>query len=267
MAVGWAILAVLALQPEKLPPFQAGTSDLTFVKSPPHCDADELKARFRSKEDAGPYDVSKEKFKVVVPKSYAHAAKWGLFVYISADDSPGLPAAYEAALEKRKLLAIAPYRAGNGRNIFDRFRLAIDANFNMTRRFNIDPDRVYLSGFSGGGRVASMAAVAYADLFAGAIPLCGVNFYTDIPSEPGKAWPRGYIPVDEALKIAKPKGRYVLMTGEKDFNLKNTQAVFEQGFKKEGFKHAKLLEVPGMGHAPPPADWLDKGLEFLDRPK
>jgi hypothetical protein len=57
------------------------------------------------------------------------------------------------------------------------------------------------------------------------------------------------------------------VTGEKDFNLKNTKAVFEHGFKKEGFKHALLLEVPGLAHAPPPADWLEKGLDFLDKAK
>jgi len=266
MSLALAMLLALA-QAEKRPAFQPGTSDVAFEKSPPHCDADELKARFRSKEDAGPYDVTKEKFRIVVPKTYTHAAKWGLFVYINADDGAGLPGGYEAALEKRKLLAISAYKCGNPRNIFDRFRLAIDANFNMSNRFNIDPARVYVSGFSGGGRVASMLAVAYADLFSGAIPLCGVNFYTDIPSEPGKAWPRGYMPVDEALKIAKSTGRYVLVTGEKDMNLKNTKGVYELGFKKEGFKHALLLEVPGMGHSPPPADWLEKGLEFLDRPK
>ena len=244
-----------------------GASDITFDQSPPHCDADELKARFRAKEDAGPYDVTKEKYRIVVPRSYTPATKWGLFIYINAGDSPGIPGKYLPVLEKRKLLAIAAYRSGNRRNIFDRFRLAIDANFNMDRRFKIDPNRVYVSGFSGGGRVASMVAVAYADLFSGAIPFCGVSFYKAIPSDPGKSWPPGYLPVTPALKIAKAKGRYVLVTGEKDFNLKNTRAVFKHGFRQEGFKHALLLEVPGMKHAPPPAAWLEKGLEFLDRPE
>jgi dienelactone hydrolase len=254
-------------QDSKRPPFQAGASDVAFEKSPELCDAEEVQARFRASDKIGPYDVTKEKFRLVVPKSYAHAAKWGLFIYINADDSANLPAGYEAILEKRKLLAVAPYKSGNGRNIFDRFRLAVDAAFNLEKRFNIDPARIYVSGFSGGGRVASMLAVAYADLFAGAIPFCGVNFYTEIPSGPGKHWPIGYIPVNEALAIAKSKGRYVLVTGEKDFNLANTRAVFEHGFKKEGFKSAKLLEVPGLSHAPPAADWFEKGLEFLDNPK
>lgn len=246
---------------------QTGTSDVTFDKSPELCDAEELKARFRASDKIGPYDVAKEKFRLVVPKSYAAAAKWGLLVFINADDSAALPAGYEAALEKRRLLAVSAYRSGNGRPIFDRFRLAIDAAYHLQSRYKLDPARIYVSGFSGGGRTASMLAVAYADLFAGAIPLCGVNFYTEIPSEAGKHWPAGYIPVNEALAIAKAKGRYMLVAGEKDFNLANTRAVFEHGFKKEGFKFAKLLEVPGLGHAPPAADWFDKGLEYLDKPK
>lgn len=254
---------LLALTQAAFPP---GAQDAVFQKSPPHSDADELKARFRSKENAGPYDVSKEKFRLVLPKSYAPGARWGLFIYISADDSPGVPAEYAELLEKQRLITLAPYRAGNGRNIFDRFRLAIDACFNGQRSFDIDPDRVYISGFSGGARVASMLGVAYADLFPGAVPLCGVNFYKDIPSEPGKSWPLGYLPVDEALKIAKTKGRFALMTGEKDFNLKNTRAVFEFGFKKEGFKHARVFEVPGLGHSPPPAAALSQALTYLDHP-
>ena len=239
--------------------------DVVFDASPPHSDAEEVRARFRNRETPGPYDVKKEKFRIVVPKSYAAGDKWGLLVYINPGDGAGLPAGYEAVLEKRKLLAVSPYKAGNERNAYDRFRLAIDAGYNMHKRYKVDPERVYVSGFSGGGRIASMLGVAYADLFAGAIPLCGVNFYLDIPSEPGKVWPRNYIPVDEALKIAKTGSRFVLMTGEKDMNLANTRAVYEHGFKKEGFKRAALMEVAGLGHAPPPADRFDKALEFVDQ--
>jgi predicted esterase len=267
MTLAGILAAALALQAGKAPPIKPGWSDVTFEKSPPYSDADELKARFRAKEDAGPYDVSKEKFRLLVPRTYAAGAKWGLFVYVNAGDDPGIPAAYEPILEKHKLIAVAAYKSGNGRAIFDRFRLAIDATVNLQTRLSLDPKRVYVSGFSGGARVASMLAVAYADLFAGAIPFCGVNFYLDIPSEGDRFWPRDYMPVDEALTIGKSTGRYALVTGEKDSNLKNTRAVYESGFLKEGFKHVTVLEVPGMGHATPPAEWFDKGLNFLDNPK
>jgi len=129
--------AILALhspvQAGKAPPLPGGASDLTFTESPPHSDADELKARFSAKEDPGPYDVSKEKFRIVVPPSYRPGVPWGLFIFINADDHAGVPAGYEPVLEKHKLLAVSAYRSGNARNIFDRFRLAIDARFNLER--------------------------------------------------------------------------------------------------------------------------------------
>ena len=37
------------------------------------------------------------------------------------------------------------------------------------------------------------------------------------------------------------------------------------GFKKEGFKRATLMEVPGLGHAPPAAEPFDKALEFVEK--
>jgi dienelactone hydrolase len=267
MILAGVFLGMLSVQAEKLPAFERGWSDATFEKSSPQSEIDTLKSRFHFKVEVNPYNIKQERFHLLVPKSYAHEEKWGLFVYVNPGDDAGLPDGYESILEKHRLIAIAAYKTGNERNVVERFRLAIDAQWNAVQRFNIDPARVYVSGFSGGGRIASMLAVAYSDVFKGGIPFCGVNFYTKIPSEPGKVWPTYYTPAAEMLKAAKATGRFVLVTGETDMNLKNTQAVYEHGFKKEGFKHALLLEVPGMAHAPPPPEWFDKGLEFLDTPK
>ncbi|HLY11385.1 MAG TPA: PHB depolymerase family esterase [Planctomycetota bacterium] len=267
MLLATLALWALAVQADKLPPFEPGASDVTFEKSSPLGEIDVMKARFHFKVEVNPYNVAQEKFRMVIPKPYTHGDKWGLFVYVNPGDGAGLPDGYEAILEKHRLIAVAAYKTGNERNVVERFRLALDAQFNMVRRFNIDPARVYVSGFSGGGRIASMLGVAYADLFPGAIPFCGVNFYTSIPSEPGKVWPPNYSPASDTLRTAKSTARYVLVTGEKDMNLKNTQAVYDHGFKKEGFKHALLMEVPGMGHSPPPAESFDKGLDFLDTVK
>lgn len=267
MMLAAIFLWALAVQTDKLPPFQPGASDVTFEKSSPQSGMDYLKSRFHFKVEVTSYELKQEKFRILVPKAYTHQEKWGLFVYVNPGDDAGIPDGYEPILEKHRLMAVAAYKTGNERNVVDRFRLALDAQYNMVRRFNIDPGRVYVSGFSGGGRIASMLAVAYADVFPGAIPFCGTNFYTNIPSEPGKVWPTYYTPAADTLRTAKASGRYVLVTGEKDMNLKNTHAVYDFGFKKEGFKHATVMEVPGMGHSPPPAEWFDKGLDFLDSVK
>src|SRR5207248_2287400 len=114
------------------------------------------------------------------------AEAWGLFIWISASDAPRIPADWEAVLAARKLLFIGAVQSGNKRDILDRIRLAIDANVGMRKRCRIDGRRVYVSGFSGGARVASMVGVAFADLFSGAMPFMGVNFYTELPAGDGK---------------------------------------------------------------------------------
>jgi poly(3-hydroxybutyrate) depolymerase len=261
-----AALASAALaQNGKLPDFKPGRSDIVFKESAPQCDKLELKLRFRASDAIPDYDVAREKYQVVVPKEYTHAAAYGLFIWINPGDGAGLPGGWEAVLARHKFIGISAYKSGNPRNAFDRFRLAIDAAFNMPKRFNIDAKRVYVSGFSGGGRISSMLGVSYADIFTGMIPVCGVNFYKNVPIGNGKVFGLSYIPPDEALEIAKRNSRIMLITGEKDFNRENTKVMFDNGFKVEGFKSVQYVEVPGLAHAPCPAEWLDKALAMMEK--
>ena len=259
--------AIHAPAADDLPPFVPGLHTIRFTESAEQSAAEEVKWRLHSVENPGPFDITREQFQLVVPKNYQSIEPWGLFVWISASDNPRVPAEWEAALAARKLLFVGAMKSGNPRNIFDRIRMAIDANVGMRKRYRIDPARVYVSGFSGGARVASMAGVAFADLFTGAIPFMGVNFYTDLPAENGKQFGLNYIPDDDVLAIAKKRCRYVLVTAEKDFNRINTHSADENGFRKEGFASVLCLEVPGIAHAMPDAGWLEKGLEFLDTGK
>ena len=132
-------------------------------------------------------------------------------------------------------------------------------------RYNITPRRVYISGLSGGGRVASMVGVAYADVFAGTFPIVGANFYKPMPAPGGRHSPPSFAPAGTILAEAKKRNRFVLLTGSKDFNRENTKDVYRRGFKAEGFRHVLYLEVPDMGHALPSGEWFAQGLDFLDR--
>lgn len=227
-----------------------------------------MKWRLHSIEDPAAIDLAKEKFQIIVPATYRHSERWGLFIWISPGDTPAIPAEWEPVLAARKLLFAGAFKAGNPRSVFDRMRLAIAANTGLRERFNVDSRRVYVSGFSGGGRVASMLGVAFADMFSGTMPFMGVNFYEDVPSGDGKSTlGANFIPDAEVLAIARKSCRYALVTGEKDFNRPGTKSVFEQGYKKEGFANVIYLEAPGIGHNLPPATWLERGLEFLDEGK
>jgi predicted esterase len=240
-------------------------SPITFKVSPPVSDNAQLKMRMHAAETPPPFDISMEKFDIIVPKKYKKGDPYGLFIWISPSNAPSLPPEWEPVLAEKKLIFVGAHNSGNNREVFARMRMAVDANDNLRELYDIDDKRVYVSGFSGGARVASMLGVTYADMFTGAIAFMGVNFYTDIVTlDKTEVFEARYIPHDEIAALAKTDCRYVLVTGEKDFNLKGTSAVFENGFKKEGFKAVELMNIPGQGHQPPKAEWLKKAIEFLD---
>ncbi|MEY2598406.1 MAG: hypothetical protein RLZZ142_665 [Verrucomicrobiota bacterium] len=242
-----------------------GGSLVRFPGLPEHAEAEEVKARLHCVETPGPLNPAQDAFWVEVPAAYRPDGTWGVFVWISPSDSPQVPKEWLRVLEQRRLLFVGASKAGNSRNILDRIRLAVCANLGMRNKFRVDEKRMYASGFSGGGRVASMLGVAYADLFRGSIPFMGVNFYTDLPSADGKKlYAPQYIPHPVVLDLAKRGTRHVLVTSDKDFNRADVQVVFQKGYRKEGFQSVEYLEVPGIGHTLPGAEWLEKALRGLD---
>ena len=108
-----------------------------------------------------------------------------------------------------------------------------------------------------------MVGMGYADVFTGTICVCGVSFYTDIPTPTGEHWPRSFKPDASLLAQARNNRRFVLVTGDEDINRENTHEVWQSGFQREGFRHVRYLEVPGLKHALPSAEVLGTALEFF----
>lgn len=242
-------------------------SPITFKDGTPMAEAAQLKMRLRSVETPTALDLSREEFEVIVPKGYKKEVPHGLFIWISPNDKAALPADWEKVLADEKLIFIGALRSGNNRETTARMQLAITANDQVRALYSIDPGRVYISGHSGGSRVASMLAVAYADMFNGAVCFMGANFFFPTQGKDGTTYEARYIPHPEIATQAQSESRIVLVTGDKDFNLDNTKAVYEQGFMANEFKHVKLFDIPGQGHGAPAKDWLEKALKFLDERK
>jgi predicted esterase len=250
---------------------QFGRFDAQFLVSPPYASGGEVCRRFSIGFISSAYTLSKERFRVIAPESYTNDLSWGLLVWMSPGREPGIPKDWPEVLAKHKLLFVSPLDAGNDRHpqnrqagAIERFRLGLDACYNMRLRYRISPKRIYVAGFSGGARIASMLGVAYSDVFTGTIPICGVNFYMTIPAGGDQVWPADYKTQVPHLNAAKTQGRFVLITGGTDVNRPQTLATYEQGFQKYGFAHVQYLEVPGMGHAVPGGEYLARALKFVD---
>lgn len=232
------------------------------------------------------YEIADHTFQMVVPERYDGSEAYGLLVFIHPNDAISLDRFYgrtlKRVLAKHKLIWVSYSNAGNRVLSNVRMGLALDAVHNVKQNYRIDKQRIYVSGMSGGGRLTCMTGLCFPKVFTGAIPLVGTLYFRDVdliddpklmalipkarvPAD--QIWRRSLRPPDaKQLECMTQSQRWVLLAGEKDFNMPEMRAHFEQGFKRDGFKHAHYVEVPRMGHVYPKAKWYDKAFTLLDAP-
>lgn len=188
-------------------------------------------------------------------------------LWISPGKSGSPPKEWLKELGDRDLIWIGANNAGNDREIWQRLSLPLDALHNMTQRYTLDEDRIYVSGVSGGGRSSSRLAVGMPDVIDGALPIVGVDFYerVEAPDRPGQFYRAFKKPNHKLLAHAKQRLRLVILTGDEDYN-RDQCRLFAQLYSARGFQHAQYVEVEGMGHVYPTAEWFGQGLDLLDAP-
>lgn len=218
--------------------------------------------------DAGGYSLPEETFQVLVPESYTPDGTWGVLAWVSPTLFGGSrrPETLEA-LAAHKLIWIGANNASNRRPVRDRIWLALDALHNVRTLYDLDPDRLYVGGYSGGGRTASRIGVLYPDAVRGAWSLYGCDYYREIPipERPGMLWPAKYPrPPAPDLRRVQHDTRFVLVTGPRDFNFSQTRAT-RNGMVDDGFEHVTYIEIPGANHYTfPDAEWLGRIFAALD---
>jgi predicted esterase len=135
----------------------------------PFASADLAKKNDAATLNALPIDPKEEKFGLYVPTKKP-AAGYGLLVWVSPLDGAGMPLSWQAVLEDHGVIYVTAARSGNYASpLGRRIPLALTAASKVARNYAIDPDRIWIAGFSGGARIAERVALAYPDVFSGAI--------------------------------------------------------------------------------------------------
>ena len=220
------------------------------------------------------YQLAEETFEVYVPEGYAPAGaaaapEYGLLVWVSPTRAGGVERPeLRPLLDERRLLWVGANSAGNPRSSLVRAGLALDAAQAMAGLYDLDPERIYVAGYSGGGRMASQLAMLFPEVFRGALALFGASFFrpVPVPDRPGHHWPAAFPePPAETLRRIRRETRLVLVTGERDFNRAQTRAV-ERALAADGFERVTYVEVPGASHYQPFDDQerLREALAALD---
>jgi hypothetical protein len=114
-------------------------------------------------------DLTGERFSVYVP-AQRPSQGYALMVFIPPWQDAHLPPGWAKVLEQHGMIFVSAAKSGNEEKVLDRrIPLALLGAYNVMQRYPIDPERVYIGGFSGGSRVALRTALAYPDLFRGAL--------------------------------------------------------------------------------------------------
>lgn len=187
-------------------------------------------------------------WQIYVPENYDPQRPAGLMVYISPSNSGEIPRGWKSVMDDYNLIWIAANDSGNNQMVGVRNLLAILAPTAARRDYRIDPGRIYISGLSGGGKMASRVATDYAHLFKGAIFNCGADFWE--VKKPARF---------EQIK----ENHYVFVTGTLDQALKPTKKVYQQ-YKKAGVENVKLMVIPNMTHRNPDRFRFSEAIAFLD---
>jgi dienelactone hydrolase len=159
-------------------------------------------------------------------------------LFISPGDGPQGFKSWQGVCEKEGVIFASPYGAGNPVPTLLRTRIILDVFDDVRRHHKIDPERTYLTGFSGGGRMACAIGFALPECFGGILPICGTNTINRL----------AYLRHRTVDRIS-----VAFITGENDTNRKENEQMMHPWLEEIGVR-SKLWVVPKMGHAvPPPA--------------
>ncbi len=190
-------------------------------------------------------------WEIYVPTTYDANKPSGIMVYISPQNSIKTPNGWMDIMEQNNLIWVAATQSGNKVMAGKRVLMAVMALPLLQKNYAINGNRIYVSGLSGGGRVASIVATQYPNIFKGGIYNCGSNFWGDqTPTQ---------------IDLIK-QNRFVFVTGSEDFNLEDTKSVRSK-YRKAGVENTKLMVIPRMGHQNPNRRKFTQAIKYLDENK
>ena len=153
-----------------------------------------------------PVDLAAEKFLLYVP-ARPPAAGYGLMVFVPPWDDARLPEGWSGVLDRLGMVFVSAAHSGNDAANGRREPLAVLAAYDVMQRLKVDPARVLVAGFSGGSRIAMRLALAYPDLFRGAVLNAGSDLIGS--GEPA-------LPPRELFERFQEQSRLVYVTGDRD---------------------------------------------------
>jgi hypothetical protein len=202
-----------------------------------------------------PIDLARERFTIYVP-SHPPARGYGLLVFVPPWENAMLPRGWAAILDRRGVIFVSAANSGNEANILDRREpLALLAAHNIMQRFHVDPERIYIGGFSGGSRIALRLALGFPDVFRGAFLNAGSDPIGDAQTP---------LPSPELFSRFQMT-RIVYVSGQNDAVNVDKDAASEQSLLEWCVFDWYAERSPWTGHEVAGPAVLGRALDMLDK--
>lgn len=203
-------------------------------------------------------DLAQEKFIVYVPSGAPPQRGYGVLVFVPPWPQASLPADWPRILDRRGIIFVSAAHSGNEAATLDRrVPLALLAYENIRRHYPLDADRVYVGGLSGGSRVALRIALAYPDVFRGALLNAGSDPIgtNDVPLPPG-----------DLLRGFQESTRLVFLTGERDEFNQHADLLSQKSLRAWCVFGLESVTLPRRAHEIADAGGLAQALKVLHAP-
>ena len=154
-----------------------------------------------------PISLAQERYSIYVPPP-SSSGTYSLLVFVPPWPRAEVPRNWVAVLNRYNTILVTAGNSGNEAGIINRREpLALLAAYNTMAQYPVDPQHVYIGGFSGGARVALRLALGYPDVFHGALLNAGSDPIgtADVPLPPADLFQR-----------FQESTRLVYTTGERD---------------------------------------------------
>ena len=243
-----AALALILAPPAVAKPDSVKFREVTFTGYTPLASAAELARRTLTPLDAGGLkvqpgqqfiDLGSEQFIMRVPAT-PPSGRFGVLVFIPPWNDGRVPEGWAPALDRFGFIFVAALRSGNDQDIMGRREpLAILAADNVADLYPVDRDRILVGGFSGGSRVAMRLALAYPDLFRGAL--------LDAGSDPigNRVVP---LPPRDLFDRFRQTSRVAYVTGALDEASLQLDVESILSMRRWCMSNISARRVPGLGH-------------------
>jgi len=195
----------------------------------------------------GNYLSSKQRYQLYVPPGYEAKRAWPLVMFLAPGDDPLGWRWCQKACEQQRMLFCAAYGAGSGNSPALRCRIVLDVLDDVRRRYSIDPDQTYLTGFSSGANLACTLAFSFPEYVAGVVAVCGCS---DLPR------------LDYLRLLVRQRLSLALVTGPDDLQRREVEDFCSSYFTDLGIR-TRLWKPAGQGHSLPSTEVLSEALLWM----